>query len=31
MGSDGAMYVLSQPNLLYRFDPPTRPVWARPD
>ena len=31
MGSDGAMYVLSQPNLFYRFDPPTRPIWARPD
>ena len=31
LGSDGAMYVLSEPNLFYRFDPPTRPVWARPD
>ena len=31
LGSDGAMYVLSEPNLFYRFDPPTRPIWARPD
>jgi len=31
MGSDGAMYVLSEPNLFYRFDPPKRPVWAGPN
>ena len=31
LGSDGAIYVLSEPNLFYRFDPPTRPVWARPN
>lgn len=29
LGSDGAMYVLSEPNLFYRFDPPTLPAWAR--
>ena len=31
MGSDGALYLLSEPNLFYRFDPPARPDWARPD
>lgn len=31
MGDDGAMYVLSEPNLFYRFDPPLRPPWARTD
>jgi len=31
LDSNGAMYVLSEPNLFYRFDPPARPVWARLD
>ena len=31
MGDDGSLYVLSEPNLFYRFDPPQLPPWARSD
>jgi uncharacterized protein YjiK len=31
MGHDGSLFVLSEPNYFYRFDPPARPGWARPD
>jgi len=30
LGADGALYVLSEPNLFYRFEPRERPAWASP-